>query len=61
MIRTIKTVSLALIFALGIMMGFIGGLAISLKDCKYKNGNSCVIKGVKISNKPSTTNTNLQP
>jgi len=53
--KTIKTISLAFIFALGIMMGFIGGLAISLKDCKYKHGNICIIKNDKISTQPSTT------
>ena len=56
MARVIKTISLALIFALGIMMGFIGGLAISLKDCKYKDGSSCVIKSAKIFTKPSAAN-----
>jgi hypothetical protein len=44
MIRTIKTISLALLFALGIFIGFIGGFAISKKESS-KSFPLCVSSG----------------
>ncbi|GBU26444.1 hypothetical protein R83H12_03141 [Fibrobacteria bacterium R8-3-H12] len=54
MIEIIRTISLVFLFALGIMIGFIGGLAISskvspssfplcisIKDGENKNNNRC--------------------
>jgi len=40
MTRTIKTISLALLFALGILFGFIGGFVISNKE-SHSNLHSC--------------------
>jgi len=55
MIRTIKTISLALLFALGIFIGFIGGFAISKKESP-KNFPLCISSGIDGENGSNNSN-----
>ncbi len=57
MIRTIKTISLAFLFALGIFIGFIGGYAIS-KKLSPESYPLCISSGKDAGNNSSDSNSN---